>query len=145
MSKIDKDLNAVLDIPEPKRTDVLAPIDLSPEKTRSDDTTILDDFDQVRANLDTINKKGVEVFERLAMVAAETEDSRIIESMSKLIDTLTKSNMAALEAHERKKKVIGIDKPTDEASKLQQNITTQNILVGTTDDIINSLRKKNGN
>lgn len=136
MSKLDEELKRAIGLPvtlEEKKALY------SPEPVRSDDGKILEDFDTVRINIETINQRGLEVFERAAVIATETEDVKVLEALGGLVEKLTKSNLALLEAHEKKRKIIAGDNVKD-SSTSTINIDNRKIVMGTTEDIIQQLK-----
>ena len=133
--KIDRQLAQVFDAelveePEVITSDnrVLPPEDNSEEY----------DFQKVRDNLHTLMDYGNEGLEFALQVARESENPRAIEVFSNMIKNLSDLNISLMDVHDKRKK---IKREKGETTPTAQNITKNQVFVGTTKELKNFIQE----
>lgn len=117
----------------------------STEVTEDGQMTQVDaEFEYARANIIKIIEKSNDVLESTTELVKETEHPRMIEVYSGLIKSLVDCNKSIFEIREKKMKLKGemADKTPNGPGKVSQTINNNTIFVGSTDELINSIKGK---
>tara|TARA_Y100000034_G_C6545475_1_gene235487 strand:+ start:68 stop:454 length:387 start_codon:yes stop_codon:yes gene_type:complete len=91
------------------------------------DQDVNDDYEKVRDNLNNVSEVGTEALDSALELATETEHPRAFEVVGQIMKTLTDTNLAMLDIHQ-KVKDIKKKNVADGGDK-----TTNNLVLTTTD------------
>lgn len=86
-----------------------------------------DDYERVRGNLGDIAETGAEALDGALELATETEHPRAYEVVGQIMKTLTDTNLAMLDLHQKVKNI----KRREEGDKTE--VTNNNLVVSTAD------------
>ena len=127
--KIDDSLSEVFDIAPIVKNEVAVQETVVIDNT---DNKIESDYDITRNNLKQLLDKGQEALVHALEVAKQSEHPRAFEVVGGLMKHLSDINHQLLDLH-KKKQVL--DRPKDDESKEQTNVTNNSIFVGSTADL----------
>lgn len=126
------------------------PVDKFEDEDNDIKEAIQDDYEIARSNLKELLNKGSGVLDLAIQLAEGTENPKSVDSVIKMIGQLAEVNMKLMETTSRKQDVFVKTRPKVNSKfneymdgTLQPNITNNTMFVGSTNDLINLLKKKN--
>ncbi len=126
------------------------PVDKFEDEDNDIKEAIQDDYEIARSNLKELLNKGSGVLDLAIQLAEGTENPKSVDSVIKMIGQLADVNMKLMETTSRKQDVFVKTRPKVNSKfneymdgTLQPNITNNTMFVGSTNDLINLLKKKN--
>lgn len=128
----------------------MIPVDKFEDEDNDIKEAIQDDYEIARSNLKELLNKGSGVLDLAIQLAEGTENPKSVDSVIKMIGQLADVNMKLMETTSRKQDVFVKTRPKVNSKfneymdgTLQPNITNNTMFVGSTNDLINLLKKKN--
>ena len=144
--KIHKDLSTALDT-EFEPTHELVPVKL--EEKEQPVTTISEeaekDFNESREVLRGLITKGAEAIGDMHSIAQSNEEARSFEVLATLIKTVGETTEKLIGVHEKKKKLAEADLSGHKIADNGKVSIDKAVFVGTTSDLLKSLREKDKN
>lgn len=128
---IDDNLSKLFDV-EPIDNSKTEIITVEGEIISINSSAINYDYEATRANLHAILQQGQDALIHALSVAKQSEHPRAFEVVGGLMKHLSDINHQLLDLH-KKKQVL--DRPKDDESKEQTNVTNNSIFVGSTADL----------
>lgn len=126
------------------------PVDKFEDEDNDIKEAIQDDYEIARSNLKELLNKGSGVLDLAIQLAEGTENPKSVDSVIKMIGQLADVNMKLMETTSRKQDVFVKTRPKVNSKfneymdgTLQPNITNNTMFIGSTNDLINLLKKKN--
>lgn len=93
------------------------------------------DVEVARNSLHNLIVKGTDALDEMILIAKQSESARAFEVVSTLIKTLSDANKDLIDLADKKKKLFQSEKP-------QQQTINNNLIVSSTSDLIDLLKKK---
>lgn len=98
------------------------------------------EFDYARRNIVHILETSNKVLENTAELVIETDHPKMVEVYSGLIKNLVDANKSLFDIREKKMKIKGELQDQDEVTETTNNITNNAIFVGSTEELLQSIK-----
>jgi hypothetical protein len=108
-----------------------------PEVSNDTPRSVDSDFEFVRGTLYKLLENGATAFEQLAEIARVEEKISAYGTMNEMLSNLSDISIKLLEIHEKKNKIV----PAKDNSNNTQNITNNNVYIGTASELDKLLDK----